>query len=1243
MLTKQLFINLSVILFHLTPLSFILVAWIVVRSPRKMIGSSVWVLFCILTALAWTGAVLVAFHTPLPVAKTLGGVCLILASLGALTYYYFVLTFLELLPSYRKSFYMLIGYEVVLLYFFLTTDLFYHGVVVAANNVTQPRPGPLIGFYVLYVLYIFSTAIYLSYRKYRQSSGQKRLPLLYFFYGTIIIFLSALGSMLPFSPSTSFLVWLPSSLTIAYPLIISYAMIQHRLWDIRTIAHKTLFWFVISALCIAPFYLLFSYFLPLLQRYPLWLLVAIIALYFLLLLVSRNIQPIIDQYFDRRVFSQRNIIDSFVRDMRQLQGIESFARSLNHTLHTKLHIATSRILLRPTTDSPLLDMLGKNTSLDKLPAISPPPDHAPETVLLTDSEHSATPPSPAVQQRSETKHDESSATLSASTHSSESTPVSVSERPPWLDAWLIQQDRAIDMSAIEEDHVSATQKQALVSYLEAQQIIILLPLSHRGQLLGLIELGEKSDLKPYTVEDFTQLESIRDAVAVALHNTLLFQDLQKKTQALDALATDLEQRVQKRTLDYAIAKQETDLAYQKLQYAEQARTRFFNNVTHELRTPLSLILAPLNDLLAAPSPSSDCTQHTLQLMHRQAHLLQHFIDDLLENALFETRRDNLNIQSFSLAQDLEATVQEFAPLAQQKHISLLTKLQNDLPPLYGDRHQLKRVWMNLLSNALKYTEKGHISVRCYETSECLVCEVQDTGVGIPRSQQKRIFQRFTRVSQEHPSTSQAKGSGLGLAIVQEIVQQHHGSIEVESEPQQGSLFRICLRKGFEHFAQEFATKTPPSHPAHPVLASPQVASDDPNQGALDLASHHPPEISPNDLKSHHFDGVQDSTQTTTVSATVSPPDPPIHHHPETLQSSGLRPQIMVVEDNTDMRTYIQHILETQYDVLVAQDGQEALDILGHVHPNLIVSDVMMPRMDGRELCQRIKSSPATAAIPVLLLTAQSTQEQVLLGFHLGADDYVTKPFRSQELLARIHTHLKIKQMTQQIAVQEKVTLMGLLSAGLAHEVKNPANAILHSVSPLRLMTQSVDENTKKDIFELLDVVYESAERITALSNNLLELASPHNTALAPWDVKRAIDMSLRILQFNHPKTDEVHLSLQHEALPHGVRSQLNQIVVNLLNNALRATEKKGEIWVETTSTQTHFVLTVRDTGVGITPQHLPKIFEPLFTTADVGQGTGLGLYLCQKIVHNHHGEIFVQSRYGEGSTFRIVLPLPSPT
>ena len=442
---------------------------------------------------------------------------------------------------------------------------------------------------------------------------------------------------------------------------------------------------------------------------------------------------------------------------------------------------------------------------------------------------------------------------------------------------------------------------------------------------------------------------------------------------------------------------------QNMHELDMMKIRFFTNVSHEFRTPLSLILAPLEKLIkqtATPSggaaaqpqgnavsssggpaadaaaqprgagtpkaaagaaPQADTTaQHRqFQLMYRNARRLLNLVNQLLDFRRMEVQEFTLQRSSGNIVRYVRELTQSFSDISEKRHISLEFSAATEECVTTFDRDKLEKIVFNLLSNAFKFTQEGgSVGVAVGIDGPFVEIRVTDTGIGIPADQQERIFERFFQ--HDLPGNMINQGSGIGLALTKEFVKLHQGTITVESEPDKGSCFIVRLP-----IVREEAAADTPGDVFAPVVVVPTGLS----------------------------------TEKVVADETADPP-------------SRKRPTLLLVEDNEDFRFYLKDNLRAHYHIIEAANGREGWKKVQALQPDLVVSDIMMPEMDGIALARRIKHDAQTSHIPVILLTARADEEQQLEGYGTGANDYITKPFNFELLLARVRNLLTQRRSLQ---------------------------------------------------------------------------------------------------------------------------------------------------------------------------------------------------------------------------------------
>jgi GAF domain-containing protein/AmiR/NasT family two-component response regulator len=426
-----------------------------------------------------------------------------------------------------------------------------------------------------------------------------------------------------------------------------------------------------------------------------------------------------------------------------------------------------------------------------------------------------------------------------------------------------------------------------------------------------------------------------------------------------------------RSLVSARAYEEERRRAEALAELDRAKTAFFSNVSHEFRTPLTLILGPLEDALAEAEGGE--RRDRLELLHRNALRLQKLVNTLLDFSRIEAGRIQASYEPVDLAALTADLASVFRSAVEKAGMRLIVACEPLGGPVYVDRDMYEKVVLNLLSNAFKFTLEGEIEVTLRDAGETAELLVRDTGTGIAEEQLPHIFERFHRVEGARARTHE--GTGIGLALVRELVGLHGGTVDVRSEAGRGSTFQVTIPKGKDHL--------PPERTGGPrPLASTALAAGHYLEEALRWLP----------------DGVP-------VPTTPRPAPAPAAR--QAASDEGPRPRIVWADDNADMREYVVRLLAPHYDVEAVADGEAALAAALRRPPDLMLADVMMPRLDGFGVLRGLRADERLRAVPVILLSARAGEESRVEGMGAGADDYLVKPFSARELLARVDAHLKM--------------------------------------------------------------------------------------------------------------------------------------------------------------------------------------------------------------------------------------------
>ena len=636
---------------------------------------------------------------------------------------------------------------------------------------------------------------------------------------------------------------------------------------------------------------------------------------------------------------------------------------------------------------------------------------------------------------------------------------------------------------------------------------------------------------------------------------------------------------------------------------DRAKTAFFSNVSHELRTPLTLVIEPLRQVLdcASLDPGDRELLATARLAGSR---LRKLVNSLLEFARIEGGRIDACYVPTELGSFTADLASMFRSVFEQAGIRFLIECEPLPQPAYVDRDMWEKIVFNLLSNALKFTLAGQVSIGVRALQDAVELEVADTGCGVSTEDLPRIFDRFAAI--EAPGARTVERTGIGLSLVKERVRLHGGTIEARSERAVGTTITVRIPHGSAHLPQDHvAAAAGPSRPAEDA-AQPYL------EEAFGWLDKDPDSASPE------------------VAADPS------------------RERILVVDDNAEMRWYLQRLLRGRWQVDTAPNGVAALHQIRRQIPDLIVADIMMPQMDGLELVRRLHSETSTAQIPVLFLSARAGEEASVDGLRAGADDYLVKPFSRHELLARIESRLatarqRAAERKARSHAEQTIRAREEFFAALAHELRNPAACLFTWIDRLRDM-DTADESGA------LDVLEGAAHTVRRLAEDLLDVARGTSSHMS---VNRDRYMSLAplvegVIEAFVPAATHKEISivskLENDSGPADVDAdRLQQIIANLLSNAIRYTPAGGRIEVHCSRRENCVELLVRDSGKGISPEALPHVFERYWQgqpAAEGENGLGLGLSICRMLVELHDGQIEAMSDgQGRGATFAVRLPL----
>jgi PAS domain S-box-containing protein len=437
--------------------------------------------------------------------------------------------------------------------------------------------------------------------------------------------------------------------------------------------------------------------------------------------------------------------------------------------------------------------------------------------------------------------------------------------------------------------------------------------------------------------------------------------------------------------------QEREIARQREELAklDELKTRFFSNVSHEFRTPLTLMLGPLEDAMSdSDEPLGARQRERITLAQRNGLRLQKLVNTLLDFSRVEAGRIHAVYQPTDLASLTHDLASSFRAACERAGLTLVLDTPRLSEPVFVDREMWEKVVLNLVSNAFKFTFEGAIEVSMSSEGDHAVLRVSDTGTGIPESEAPRVFDRFHRVEGARGRTHE--GTGIGLALVKELIELHVGTVSVESTLEQGSTFIVRLPFGSAHLPQD-RLEASRSQTSTATRADAFVSE------ALRWLP----------------DGVRAPGEASTEANT----------------RVADRPRVLIADDNADMREYLSRLLAVRYEVDAVADGEEALAVARRSQPDLILTDVMMPRLDGFALLQKLRADPELRNVPVVVLSARAGEDAKVEGLKRGADDYLVKPFSARELLARVAANIELSRSRGTVprALREEARVLELLN------------------------------------------------------------------------------------------------------------------------------------------------------------------------------------------------------------------------
>lgn len=672
--------------------------------------------------------------------------------------------------------------------------------------------------------------------------------------------------------------------------------------------------------------------------------------------------------------------------------------------------------------------------------------------------------------------------------------------------------------------------------------------------------------------------------------------LLKQQAGLEARA-EVREDIMKLESDIFLRAQEVSEANRKLREVDRLRTNFFANISHELRTPLALILGPVDrllDTIAAGAP----LRRDLEIIRRNADFLLKQVNDLLDIAKLESGSLEVHYSCVDAAQLVRMLAANFESLAEQRRIGMTLKAPETLLADVDDE-KFQRVLLNLLSNAFKFTPAlGDIEISLDVEGRDMVVRISDSGPGIPPQSRSAVFERFQQLE---GTSGTYGGTGLGLSIVKEFVALHRGSVWIEDSRFGGTSFIV-------------------RQPLH----APEGASVSRRQ----LDARRDPALA---FLAELHDRLQDAT-----------PDAPRESH------GGL---VLVVDDNADMRAHLLSILAPHHRVEMAVNGRDGLQRIAELLPDLVISDVMMPVMNGEEMARRMLDDPRIRDIPLLMLTAKMDDTLKVTLIREGVRDYLAKPFSAEELAAKA---IRLITERRRILADNAVMIDRLAKSNqdlerfayaTAHDLKSPLRSIYNLASWIEEDAGGVLD---AEVRSHLERLRQQARRMEKLLDDMLDYSTagmrpgtqPVELLDAASLVREAVELAAPPEKFSIRICDRLR-DVVVERMP------LQQIFFNLIQNAVQHHDReRGAVEVDVTDEGEELVFSISDDGPGIPPAFHETVFEmfqSLRPRMSGSGGSGMGLALARKLAQSHNGAITLDSASGDpttgrGACFRVTWP-----
>lgn len=646
----------------------------------------------------------------------------------------------------------------------------------------------------------------------------------------------------------------------------------------------------------------------------------------------------------------------------------------------------------------------------------------------------------------------------------------------------------------------------------------------------------------------------------------------KIMEELRTRAGEMEVEIYQRAQEIQVVNKQLQDANSHLALLDQMKTQFFANISHELRTPLMLILGPI-DILLQDKLGPDHIKK-IHLMKENTLLLLKHVNDLLDIAKFDSDRLKINYYNVDFVLLIKKILSLFAADIQAKGLHISCSFPKQLS-MQMDSEKIERVILNLLSNAIKCTPShGTICLKLYKRKNHAEFSIEDDGPGIPAKFREVIFERFFQLEE---SMRHSTGTGLGLAIAKDFIKLHQGTIKVHQAKLGGALFvmQIPLNAPTEHLVHS-------EQPIQRTIEVPRIVN-----------------------KQHEIAAMQLNTE-----------------------GHVNLPLILVVEDNLAMNEFLCELLSNDYRIACAQDGKEGLDKAIQLHPQIIISDIMMPKMNGIEMVHAIRQHSSLLSTPIMIVTAKADDELCVRMLQEGAQDYMIKPFSTEEFKARIANLILVKHAEDEL---ERFVYLA------SHDLKSPLPAIEHLVSWIE---EDVGNQLTPQSRKYLSFLRKRTYRMSNLLDGLLKYAQA-GTIHSPVEKINFPDL-VNTVAHEVEAANDFNICCEHCAFTvEAEKKPLHEVIYELVDNSVKHHHlHKGHIQVGVVEQNDYYEFFVADDGPGIELVYQDRIFQ-LFQTLqprDIVESCGVGLSIAKKIIEAQGGSICVKSDKNQGSVFHFTWP-----